>query len=357
MTRPGKKKRTGQPTGVAAAAYARAGVDIEAKMQTLRAAKRAVRGTFTRDVLGDIGSFGGLFRAPGRDHVLVSSSDGVGTKLLVAARVGRHDTVGEDLVNHCVNDILVQGADPLFFLDYVGFPRLDPAVFAQVLRGLCRGCRRNGCALIGGETAELPDLYPPGTYDLAGTIVGAAPAGRVITGRAIRPGDALLGLPSSGLHTNGYSLARRVLFETAGLTPLSLLPGGRRTVGAALLAVHKSYLRPVRALWRRVPIRGMAHITGGGFPDNIARILPPDVDAVVDRATWRPPALFRFIQDVGRVDREEMYKVFNMGVGLVIVVREIRVVEALETLREAGERPVVIGWVEKGAGRVRWAGD
>ena len=339
-------------TGKKGAAYTRAGVDIDAKMNALRAARADIRGTFTRGVVGDIGHFGGLFRAPGGDRLLVASTDGVGTKLKVAGLAGRHDTVGEDLVNHCVNDILVQGAEPLFFLDYVGMSRMNPGVFRRVMQGLCRACRRNGCALIGGETAELPNLYPDGEYDLVGTIVGSVPRRELITGAGIRPGDVLIGLPSSGLHTNGYSLARRVILEEAGLKLRDRLPGTRRTVAQALLAVHRSYLPPVRALKRAVPIRGMAHITGGGFPDNIARILPPDVRAVVDRALWRPPALFRFIQEAGRVDRDEMYRVFNMGVGLVIFVREGRAVEAVEVLRAAGERAVAIGQVDKGRGEV-----
>ena len=340
------------PRGRVLSAYARAGVDIDAKMKTLRAVKRTIRGTFTRGCAGDIGHFGGLFRAPGRDHLLVSSTDGVGTKLKVALMAGRHDTVGEDLVNHCVNDILVQGAEPLFFLDYIGMSRMNPRLFRQVVAGLCRGCRRNGCALIGGETAELPDLYPGDEYDLVGTIVGSVPRRELITGEQIRPGDVLIGLPSSGLHTNGYSLARRVIFEQARLKPGDRLPGSRRTVAQALLAVHRSYLKPVRALKRVVRIRGMAHITGGGFPDNIARILPRTARAVVDRSAWRPPPLFRFIQEAGRVDRDEMYRVFNMGIGLIIVVREWHAVEAVVTLRAAGERAVVIGEVEKGSGGV-----
>ncbi|MBU1693288.1 MAG: phosphoribosylformylglycinamidine cyclo-ligase [Verrucomicrobia bacterium] len=325
-------------------------------MDALRAVKRMIRGTFTPGAVGDIGLFGGLFRSPGRHHLLVSSTDGVGTKLKVAGLAGRHDTVGEDLVNHCVNDILVQGAEPLFFLDYIGMSRLNPDVFREVMDGLCRGCRRNGCALIGGETAELPNLYPAGEYDLVGTIVGSVARKDLVTGRQIRPGDVLIGLPSSGLHTNGYSLARRVIFDRAGLKPGDRLPGTRHTVAQALLAVHRSYLTPIRELKKRLPIRGMAHITGGGFPDNIARLLPPGVCAVVDRSTWRPPALFRFIHEAGRVDRDEMYRVFNMGIGLVVFVRELHAVEALETLRGAGEKAVVIGLAEKGKGEVVLAG-
>lgn len=337
----------------AASAYAAAGVDIDTKMEVLRQAKKSIRKTFTKGVVGDIGSFGGLFQSPGKKHLLVSSTDGVGTKLKVAQAAGRHDTVGQDIVNHCIDDILVQGAEPLFFLDYIGASRIEPAVLGQVIEGVCKACRENGCALIGGETAEMPGSYPPGEYDLVGTIVGAVSWKQVVTGAGIRPEDVLIGLPSSGLHTNGYSLARKVIFETAGLTPEARLPGTRKSVADALLAVHRSYLKPVKALLKRMKVRGMAHITGGGFPDNIVRILPKNTCAVVDRGTWKVPPLFRFIHEKGNVDREEMYRVFNMGIGFVIVVREERVVEALEVLKGAGEKPVVIGWIERGASGVR----
>ena len=243
--------------GAKASAYAAAGVDIDRKMAALRRAKRAIEATFTRGAVGRLGTFGGMFRSPGRDTLLVASTDGVGTKLKVAVMSGRHNTVGEDIVNHCVNDILVQGAEPLFFLDYIGASRLDPAVLAQLIEGLCRACRQNGCALIGGETAEMPGLYPEGEYDLVGTIVGAVRRRDVITGREIRAGDVLIGLPSSGLHTNGYTLARQIIFERARLTLDDLVPGDGRTVADALLAVHRSYLRPIRALRRAVAVRGL----------------------------------------------------------------------------------------------------
>lgn len=331
-----------------ASAYRKAGVDIDAKMAVLRKAKAAIRRTFTSGVVGDIGAFGGLFRSPGSDYLLVSSTDGVGTKLKVAQMTGRHDTVGQDIVNHCVNDILVQGARPMFFLDYIGTSRIAPEVLNEVIHGLCKACRENGCALIGGETAEMPGMYPPGEYDLVGTIVGAVPRKSVITGEGIRPDDILIGLPSSGLHTNGYSLARKIIFEQCRLRPNDFLPGTRKRVGDALLAVHRSYLRPVSALMEWVEIRGMAHITGGGFPDNIARIMPKGLTAVVDRSTWKVPPLFAFLQERGHVERDEMYRVFNMGIGLVVFVREDRAVEALDVLTAAGEKPVVIGWVERG---------
>ena len=270
--------------------YAASGVDIDAKMNALKNAKKMIQSTLTSpDAINTWGSFGGLFRAPGRDHVLVSSMDGVGTKLKVATMAGRHDTVGQDIVNHCVNDILVQGAHPLFFLDYIGVSKMDPLMIAGVLKGLVKACRENGCALIGGETAELPGLYPPGEYDLVGTIVGAVKKSEMITGKAIRSGDVLIGLRSSGCHTNGYTLARHALFDKAGLGVNDLVPGTKTSAGDALLAVHRSYLKPVSVLMKKVKIRGMAHITGGGFPDNIRRVLPANVDAVVDVSTWTPP--------------------------------------------------------------------
>ncbi|HBA83773.1 MAG TPA: phosphoribosylformylglycinamidine cyclo-ligase [Verrucomicrobia bacterium] len=341
------KKKTGK------SAYAKAGVDIDVKMNALSRAKKMIQKTMTPGVIGNWGSFGGLFKSPGKDMVLVSSADGVGTKLKVALMAQRHDTVGQDIVNHCVNDILVQGAYPLFFLDYFGASRIDEGVFAQIIEGLCKACRENACALIGGETAEMPGLYPKDEYDLVGTIVGAVEKKKIITGKGIRAGDVLIGLPSSGLHTNGYSLARRVIFEQAKLKVNDRLPGTKQTVAEALLAVHKSYLKPVRTLMDHLTVQGLAHITGGGFPDNIPRVLPEGLCAVIDRSTWKTPALFAFIQEKGNVDREEMYRVFNMGIGMVVIVREDHVVEALEVLKAAGEKPLVIGWMEKGPEAVR----
>ncbi len=332
-------------------AYGASGVDIDAKMTALARAKKRIAQTYTSGVVGDFGSFGGLFKSPGKDHLLVSSADGVGTKLKVAVRAGRHDTVGQDIVNHCVNDILVQGARPLFFLDYIGLGKIDQSVMAQLIEGLCKACRENDCALIGGETAELPDLYPNGEYDLVGTIIGAVEKKKLITGADIKPGDALIGLPSSGPHTNGYSLARAVVFRKAQLECDDTFPGTTQTVADVLLAVHRSYLKPVQALMKKVNVRGMAHITGGGFPDNLPRILPKKTNAVVDTSTWTPLPIFQFIQDAGNVHPDEMYRVFNMGIGYVIVVRPTDVNRALATLRSAGEKPVVIGHVEKGSGK------
>jgi phosphoribosylformylglycinamidine cyclo-ligase len=340
-------------SGPAKSAYAAAGVDIDQKMAGIAAIKKMVKSTRTPGVLNDIGSFGGFFASPGKDKVLVASTDGVGTKLKIAALVGRHDTVGQDIVNHCVNDILVQGAVPLFFMDYVGISKFEGWIFEQVVTGLCKACRENGCALLGGETAEMPGLYPPKEYDLVGTIVGVVDRRAIVTGKTVRPGDVIIGLPSSGLHTNGYSLARRVILETAGLKVTDTLPGTGKKVGEVLLAVHKSYLKPVTALMKKVTVRGMAHITGGGFPDNIPRVLPEGVDVVIDRSSWRLPPVFEFIQREGRVDREEMYRVFNMGIGMVIMVRAKDADAAIAALRQAGSTPALVGWVEKGNRKVR----
>jgi len=333
--------------------YSSAGVDIDAKMNALKNAKKLIQSTLTPGAVNTWGSFGGLFQSPGKDELLVSSMDGVGTKLKVATMANRHDTVGQDIVNHCVNDILVQGARPLFFLDYIGVAKMDPLMIADLIKGVVKACRENGCALIGGETAELPGLYPPGEYDLVGTIIGAVKKKDVITGRRIRKGDILLGLPSSGCHTNGYTLARHALFDRAGLGIHDPIPGTKTTAAQALLAVHRSYLKPVLALRKAVEVRGLAHITGGGFPDNIRRVLPDNVDAVVDTRGWTPPALFRFIQQAAKVEAEEMYRVFNMGVGLVIAVRETDVVKAVAALKKAGEKPLVIGAVVRGSGSVQ----
>ena len=334
----------------AKSAYATAGVDIDAKANALERAKARIKSTFTAGCVGDWGNFGGLFKSPGSDQLLVSSCDGVGTKLKVAVMAKKHDTVGQDIVNHCVNDILVQGARPLFFLDYIGMSKIDDGTMAQLLEGLCLACKENDCALIGGETAELPALYPDGEYDLVGTIVGTVAKKDLITGEHIEAGDVLIGLPSSGLHTNGYSLARRVCFEVAKLKVGDTLPGTDQTVAEALLAVHRSYLKQVLALMKKVKILGMAHITGGGFEDNVPRVLPQNVDAIIDRAAWTPPALFQFIQKTGKVDRDEMYRVFNMGIGLVIVLKREHVMPAMEILRGLGETPVPLGNIRAGKG-------
>lgn len=341
-------------------AYASAGVNIDAKMAALSEIKKLIKSTGATGKKGravsGIGMFGGVFPAPGKDKTLIASTDGVGTKLKVAAMSGRYDTVGQDLVNHCVNDILVHGADPLFFLDYYGASRFDKKVFKASIAGICKACRENGVALIGGETAEMPGVYRDGEYDLIGTIVGVIGRGELITGKAVRPGDAIIGLASSGLHTNGYSLARKIFFEQEKLSVADILPGTRNTVEQALLAIHRSYLKPVRELRKCVAIRAMAHITGGGFEDNIPRVLPPNVDAVIDRASWTVPPLFRFLQERGNVGSEEMYRVFNMGIGLVIIIRRAEAEKALGILRNTRAQPSVIGRIEKGTGCVKLIG-
>lgn len=337
--------------------YQDAGVDIDAKMGALARAKEAIRSTFTAGVVGDVGGFGGLFRPNFTglaDPLLVASTDGVGTKLKVAIAAGLHDTVGQDLVNHCVNDILVQGARPLFFLDYIAVGKMDPAVVGQLLGGLARACRENGCALLGGETAEMPGVYAPGDYDLAGTIVGVVDRPKLLDGSRVHEGDALIGLPSSGLHTNGYSLARKILFDVAKLSPSDPVPGLGATVAEALLAVHRSYLRAVLPLVERGLLSAMAHITGGGFPDNLPRVLPAGFDAVVRPDAWRWPPLFGFLASVGGLAREEMLRVFNCGIGLVLVVPRVSTDAVTRALDAAGETWVVIGRVEGGARSVRF---
>jgi phosphoribosylformylglycinamidine cyclo-ligase len=309
-------------------------------------------------VLSEIGSFGGLFHvgaAGMRDPVLVASADGVGTKLKVAFLSNRHDTVGADLVNHCVNDILVQGATPLFFLDYLATGRLAPDVAEQVVAGMARACRENGCALLGGETAEMPGFYADGEYDLAGFIVGAVERHRLVDGRTLVPGDVLIGLSSSGLHTNGYSLARRIVFERLGLRVDSHVAELGTTIGEALLAVHRSYARAVQPLLDRQLAKGLAHITGGGITENLPRILPEGVGAAIDRSTWEVPALFRLLQQGGGVTDEEMLRAFNMGIGLVVACDARYGDEVLAMLRDAGERDArVIGGLVSGARAVTY---
>ena len=304
-------------------AYAQAGVNIDNKMSALKAVKTLVSATKTANVVGGIGSFGGLCRLPqgsSKDTLLVSSTDGVGTKLKVAMMMKKHDTVGQDIVNHCVNDILVQGAKPLFFMDYVGTSKFDGPIFQQIVAGLCKACKENNMALLGGETAEMPGLYPVNEYDLVGTIVGTVSKKQLITGQSIRAGDVVIGLPSNGLQTNGYSLARKVFFDQLQMSPFDKLPGTDQTVGDALLAVHKSFLKPVqRLIDNKIKINGMAHITGGGFPDNIPRVLPKATMCEIDRTSWNVPHIFKFIEKAGKINHDEMYRVFNMGIGFVLI--------------------------------------
>jgi phosphoribosylformylglycinamidine cyclo-ligase len=314
--------------------------------------KKMVATTTTKGVVGGIGSFGGLFHSPGSEFLLVASTDGVGTKLKVASLAKRHDTVGQDIVNHCVNDILVQGAKPLFFLDYIGASRFDTAIFKDVLSGICKACKENGCALLGGETAEMPGLYPLNEYDLVGTIIGRVEKKMLITGKDIKAGDVIIGLPSGGLQTNGFSLARKVILDQCGLTLQDFIPGTRMTVTDTLLAVHRSFLKPVSALMEKVPVSGMAHITGGGFVDNIPRVLPENCNAVIDRNSWKVPTVFTFVERQGKVDHDEMYRVFNMGIGYVIVVRQKDATAAMALLKGLHQVPVIIGSIEKGQKQV-----
>ena len=339
--------------------YKQSGVDIDAGNEVVRRIRGLARTTFTPGVLSDLGSFGGLFRLGAsslRDPVLVSSADGVGTKLRVAFMTGVHDTVGVDLVNHCVNDILVQGAEPLFFLDYLATGRLEPDVAVRIIEGLARACRDNGCALLGGETAEMPGFYGDGEYDLAGFIVGAVERDRLIDGSRISVGDVLIGIPSSGLHTNGYSLARGIVFDRLGLLVRSYVPELQTTIGEALLAPHRSYLPLVRPLLAGRLVKGMAHITGGGITDNLPRILPPGTEARVRLGTWEVPAIFRWLQSQGRVSDDEMLRTFNMGVGLIVVTSAADADGLVTTIRSAGEPDArIIGEITAGsAPRVRY---
>ncbi|MHB8733816.1 MAG: phosphoribosylformylglycinamidine cyclo-ligase [Terriglobales bacterium] len=338
--------------------YAAAGVDIPAGNRAKTRIKRLARASFNRNVLAEIGGFGGLYRLPAgyRRPVLVSSVDGVGTKLKLAFQTGIHNTVGRDLVNHCVNDILVQGAQPLFFLDYLAVGKMNPDTVADVVEGISRACRENGCALIGGETAEMPGFYPPGEYDLAGTIVGLVEESAILTGAGIRPGDRLLGLRSAGLHTNGYSLARHLLFETAKYKPTTRLKELGMTLAEALLTEHRTYLpllRPLLARGKRPgALRGMAHITGGGLTENLPRILPSDCAAVIDSRAWEIPALFRLLQDIGAVAPAEMRRTFNLGVGMVLVVAPDRLRHVTTHLRHQGEDVIALGEIVAGRRRV-----
>jgi len=328
--------------------YRDSGVDIDAGNETVRRIRGLARATFTPGVLSDIGSFGGLFKLDHgryREPVLVSSADGVGTKLKVAFMTGRHDTVGADLVNHCVNDILVQGAEPIFFLDYLATGRLSPTVAEQVVGGIARACQINGCALIGGETAEMPGFYADGEYDIAGFIVGIVEQAELIDGRGIVPGDALIGLPSAGLHTNGYSLARRVFFEVAGWSVDTFVAELGMTAGDALLAPHRSYLAVVRGLLRggagapapRTSVKGLAHITGGGITENLPRALPEGCAADIDTGAWEAPPIFRLLAERGGIPRDEMFHAFNMGIGLVVICGAGEADRVQSALAAAGE--------------------
>ena len=351
------QKEGGSPTRPRKSAYARAGVDIDAQDKALVEVKKLARKTFTRGVLSEIGGFGGLFRPDlgGLDEpVLVASADGVGTKLALARMAGDFSTVGRDLVNHCVNDVLVQGARPLFFLDYVGAGALEPAKLVELVSGLAAACAENGCALLGGETAEMPGFYRPGDYELVGFIVGMVDRDAILDGSRVAPRDVLLGLPSSGLHTNGYSLARRIVLEEQGLSlgdPAPWAEGrGRRwpTVGAELLEPHLSYLEPLAPLLGHPGLHALAHVTGGGLTDNLPRVLPRGCRAEIRVGSWPIPALFHWLEERGGIDGEEMFRVFNMGVGMVAVVAPESLRELLAALRAAGQKAWPIGTVQEG---------
>jgi phosphoribosylformylglycinamidine cyclo-ligase len=331
-------------------AYARAGVDVDLGNLVKRKIQTRVKSTHGPEVLGKIGGFGGLF-APNfremREPVLVASVDGVGTKLKVAFAMKKHDTVGADMVNHCINDIAVLGARPLFFLDYIGAERLEPRVFNQILAGFTKACRAGGCALIGGETAQLPDMYRKGEYDLAGCIVGVVDRPNLIDGSKIKPGDVVFGLPSNGLHTNGYSLARKILFEQLGLKIGTKLPLLKHSLGQELLRVHRNY-QPLLAKLAKGMIHGLAHITGGGLIDNLPRILPANCDARIETKSWRVPPIFEYLQHHGKVDRREMFQVFNMGIGMVAIVGKKNAGNAARSLKAKK-----IGSIVRGDGKTQ----
>jgi phosphoribosylformylglycinamidine cyclo-ligase len=337
--------------------YRAAGVDIEAGDEAVRRIAPLAAATRRAEVLGGVGAFAAFCRVPAgyRSPVLVSSTDGVGSKLKVAFLADRHDTVGIDLVAMGVNDVLVHGAEPLFFLDYLAVHRVDPARVEAIVAGVARGCALAGCALVGGETAELPDLYAPGEYDLAGFAVGVAEEGRLVTGARVEVGDRVLGLAASGLHSNGYSLARRALLERRGLAPGDPLPGTGRSVAEELLEPTRIYVRPVLELLRRVEVRAMAHVTGGGITGNLPRVLPAGRGAVLHPAAWPVPPVFRAIQDASGADDAEMRRVFNMGLGFLVVVPPADAARARDVLAAAGERAYEVGEVVAGDREVRYA--
>ena len=337
--------------------YSDAGVDITSAERSKQRIKMLARKTFNRQVLSEIGGFGGLFALDLEKYpnpVLVSSMDGVGTKLKVAFELNIHHTVGQDLVNHCVNDIAVQGASPLFFLDYLATGKLDSATIETVVQGLSEACRANGCALIGGETAQMPGFYADNEYDLAGTIIGAVSRDKIITGDTIEVGDVLIGLPSNGLHTNGYSLARKLLFEVAKYGPEQYVNELKDKTGAALMRTHRSYLAIIKKLTGAEVVNGMAHITGGGITENLPRIIPKGMGAVVDLASWQPPPLFEHLQQLGNVAQDEMLRTFNMGIGLIVVVPAEKVKKAKAVLNRANERHHIIGRIVRGERRVSY---
>jgi phosphoribosylformylglycinamidine cyclo-ligase len=356
-------KSSGKAEAPAAAAkkksisYSDAGVDITSAERSKQRIKMLARKTFNKHVLSEIGGFGGLFALDLEKYpnpVLVSSCDGVGTKLKVAFELNIHHTVGQDLVNHCVNDIAVQGASPLFFLDYLATGKLDQSTIETVVQGLSEACRANGCALIGGETAQMPGFYADNEYDLAGTIIGAVSRDKIITGDTIQVGDVLIGIPSNGLHTNGYSLARKLLFEVAKYGPEQYVNELKDKTGAALMRTHRSYLAIIKKLTGAEVVSGMAHITGGGITENLPRIIPKGMGAVVDLASWTVPPLFEHLQHLGNVAQDEMLRTFNMGIGLIVVVPAEKVKKAKAVLNRANERHHIIGRIVRGERKVNY---
>jgi len=330
--------------------YKQSGVNIDAAVDALSIAKKHIKSTFNKRVVTDIGSYGGVFDM-GNGRCTVASTDGVGTKLKIAQELNKHDTVGQDIVNHCVNDILVMGARPLFFLDYFGCGKLEGKVLVDVIDGMAKACRENGTVLIGGETAEMPGVYKDGEYDLVGTIVGEVKKAKLLTGDKVKPGDAVIGIGSYGLQTNGFSLARRV-FESAKIPYTKHIPELKTTLGLALLEPHRSFFKSVYPLYEKNMINAMSHITGGGFYDNIVRVLPKNVNCVVKKGSWDVLPIFKMIQKLGNVDEREMHRVFNMGVGMVIIVKKENVKKALVSLKKAGERAWEIGKIVKGSREV-----
>jgi len=329
-----------------AATYKKAGVNIDAGEEVVHRIKRSVRSTFTKNVLTDIGMFGAFYEAsfPGiKRPVLVSSVDGVGTKLKVAFAMKKYDTIGQDLVNHCVNDIAVCGAVPLYFMDYFATGKLSPSVAADVIGGFAKACKENHCSIIGGETAEMPGFYPAGEFDVAGTIVGVVDKSKIINGKGIKKGDVLVGLPSTGLHTNGYSLARHVLMPKYSLK--KKIVGLEGTIGDTLLAVHRSYLKPIQALTQKNLVKGMSHITGGGIIGNTMRIVPKGLRLKIDWLAWQRPYIYDLIQSVGRVPEYDMTRAFNLGIGLIAIVGKNNVDRAMKTLKRLKEQPVIMGEV------------
>src|SRR5271168_3052792 len=336
--------------------YTDAGVDISLADQAKQRIRRLASRTFTRGVIGGIGSFGGLFALDKkwREPVLVSSADGVGTKLKIAMAMNIHSTVGADLVNHCVNDILTLGAEPLFFLDYLAMSKMDPNVVEQLVEGMSRACHSAGCALIGGETAEMPGFYPPGEYDLAGFIVGAVERKKLLTGKNVKPGDALIALPSAGLHTNGYSLARKLVFEVAKLKPETYVPEVGNKIGAELLKPHLCYAPALKNIVARGLPSALAHITGGGIPGNLPRVLPSGMKAQIDLASWPVPSIFKYLASVGKIETDELLQSFNMGVGMILVVPPANVKAVEADLKKRREKFFRIGRIERGdSGKAR----